>query len=63
MWAAIANDGRATVVEIIRYGEYGPDLVELMGNALDQAWERVQPKAIDAELARLVMASAITTIS
>jgi hypothetical protein len=40
-------------------GEYGPDLVRLMGDALESAWENFAYGAYDPALARLVMASAI----
>jgi hypothetical protein len=40
-------------------GEYGPDLVELMSEALDSAWRQVRRPPRDAELARLIMAAAI----
>jgi len=39
--------------------EYGPDLVALMSEALESAWLQVPKAPRDAELARLVMASAI----
>ena len=39
--------------------EYGPELVVLMGDALDSAWQEATASTQDAELARLVMASAI----
>jgi hypothetical protein len=42
-----------------RYGEYGPDLVKLMSEALDAAWDKVRLEPKDAELARLIMAGAI----
>ncbi len=41
------------------HGEYGPELVALMGRALDRAWAAVRTKIVDTELARLVLASAI----
>jgi hypothetical protein len=40
-------------------GEYGPELVALMANALDVAWSQASRVSQDVELARLVMASAI----
>jgi hypothetical protein len=47
------------VIRRLPLGEYGPELIALMGKALDCAWLRVKSKAADVELARLVMASAI----
>jgi hypothetical protein len=40
-------------------GEYGPELVELMTEALESAWGQVRPAVKDVELGRLVLASAI----
>lgn len=40
-------------------GEYGPELVRLMSNALESAWLQAGGVVSDAELGRLVMASAI----
>jgi hypothetical protein len=40
-------------------GEYGPELVRLMTEALDSAWRQVDPLVKDVELGRLVLASAI----
>lgn len=40
-------------------GEYGPDLVALMSEALESAWRQIPKAPRDAELARLVMAGAI----
>ncbi len=40
-------------------GEYGPELVSLMAEALDSVWREVQPFVRDVELGRLVLASAI----
>jgi hypothetical protein len=42
-----------------RYGEYGPELLKLMSEALDAAWLRVRLTPKDADLARLIMAGAI----
>jgi hypothetical protein len=42
-----------------RYGEYGPELLKLMSEALDTAWAHVRLTPRDAELARLIMAGAI----
>jgi hypothetical protein len=42
-----------------RYGEYGPELLKLMSEALDAAWSRVRLTPKDADLARLIMAGAI----
>jgi hypothetical protein len=39
--------------------EYGPDLVQLMSEALESAWRQAGHVAQDAELGRLVMAGAI----
>ncbi len=47
------------MTEPFHLGEYGPELVGLMGDALDRAWKVVRPKVSDAQLGRLVMASAI----
>ena len=40
-------------------GAYGPELVRLMADALESAWRQARCVARDAELGRLVMASAI----
>ena len=40
-------------------GEYGPDLVALMTEALEIAWRQVANPPPDTELARLIMAGAI----
>ena len=40
-------------------GEYGPDLVRLMTDALESAWAEAFGAPGDSELRRLVMASAI----
>jgi hypothetical protein len=40
-------------------GAYGPDLVRLMTDALDGAWDRIETAPTDAELSRLVLAGAI----
>ena len=40
-------------------GEYGPELVRLMTEALESAWRQVRPLVKDVELGRLVLASAI----
>jgi hypothetical protein len=39
--------------------DYGPELIEIMGRALDSASAQATHLGGDAELARLVMASAI----
>lgn len=39
--------------------EYGPELVQLMSEALESAWRQASHLAQDAELGRLVMAGAI----
>jgi hypothetical protein len=40
-------------------GVYPPDVASLMREALNGAWERVQAASKDAELTRLLLASAI----
>jgi hypothetical protein len=40
-------------------GEYGPELVRLMTEALESAWRQVLPLVKDVELGRLVLAGAI----
>jgi hypothetical protein len=40
-------------------GEYGPELVRLMTEALESAWRQAPTLVEDVELGRLVMASAI----
>ncbi|GEM_PF-3945459 len=40
-------------------GEYGPELLRLMTEALDGAWLQAREMVRDAELGRLVLASAI----
>ena len=40
-------------------GEYGPELLALMGAALESAWAGVNGRIRDADLARLLMAGAI----
>jgi hypothetical protein len=40
-------------------GEYSPELIAIMADALKVAWGRLEGAVSDAELARLVMASAI----
>jgi hypothetical protein len=40
-------------------GIYGPQTSALMKSALDSAWTEVQPDLRDAELVRLLLASAI----
>ena len=40
-------------------GEYGPELVRVMSDALESAWLQARGAVRDAELGRLVMASAI----
>jgi hypothetical protein len=40
-------------------GVYDPEVVGLMGAALDAAWARFSPRPKDVDLARLLMASAI----
>jgi hypothetical protein len=39
--------------------EYGPELVQLMSEALESAWGQTSDLALDVELGRLVMAGAI----
>jgi hypothetical protein len=40
-------------------GVYDPELVALMGRALEAAWEKFSPRPRDVDLARLLMAGAI----
>jgi hypothetical protein len=40
-------------------GQYGPDLVHLMSEALESAWRQVRHLVNDVELGRLVLAGAI----
>ncbi len=47
------------MTEHFQGGEYGPELIDLMGTALDRAWDELRSKMEDVELARLVMAGAI----
>jgi hypothetical protein len=53
------GQGGRSVTESFVRGEYGPELILLMSHALDTAWDQVGKNNADAELARLVMASAI----
>ncbi len=40
-------------------GVYAPEILKVMGDALDRAWKEFKPRPKNAELARLLMTSAI----
>lgn len=54
-----ANEKTEAMLARFRSGEYGPELVRLMIDALDSAWGQTPGPPQDAELGRLIMASAI----
>jgi hypothetical protein len=53
------EEGTGAMPARFRSGEYAPELVRLMIDALDSAWEQAPGPPQDAELGRLIMASAI----
>jgi hypothetical protein len=54
-----ADEKTEAMLARFRSGEYGPELVRLMIDALESAWGQALGSPQDAELGRLIMASAI----